>query len=106
MKSIKSIYKIGYGPSSSHTMGPAFATSRFMTENPEADFIKVILYGSLAKTGKGHGTDRGLLRMFLMSSFGIWKAKRPYTPTPSSLSLLKMKKKSLVSNFIVSAEEK
>ena len=62
MKSIKNIYKIGYGPSSSHTMGPAFATSRFMTENPEADFIKVILYGSLAKTGKGHGTDRAIIQ--------------------------------------------
>ena len=36
MKSIKNIYKIGYGPSSSHTMGPAFATSRFMGENPNA----------------------------------------------------------------------
>lgn len=52
MKSIKNIYKIGYGPSSSHTMGPAFATSRFMGENPNADFIKVILYGSLAKLYK------------------------------------------------------
>lgn len=61
MKSIKSIYKIGYGPSSSHTMGPAYATSRFMTENPEADFIRVALFGSLAKTGKGHGTDRAVI---------------------------------------------
>ncbi len=61
MKSIKSVYKIGYGPSSSHTMGPSFAAADFMTKYPEADFIKVILYGSLAKTGKGHGTDRAII---------------------------------------------
>ncbi len=61
MKSIKSVYKIGYGPSSSHTMGPSFAAADFMTKFPNADFIKVILYGSLAKTGKGHGTDRAII---------------------------------------------
>ena len=61
MKSIKSIYKIGFGPSSSHTMGPSFATKDFLKLCSDADFIKVILYGSLAKTGKGHGTDRALL---------------------------------------------
>ena len=61
MKSIKSVYKIGYGPSSSHTMGPSFAAADFMIKYPEADFIKVILYGSLAKTGKGHGTDRAII---------------------------------------------
>ena len=60
MKSIKSIYKIGFGPSSSHTMGPSFATKDFLKLYSEADFIKVILYGSLAKTGKGHGTDRAV----------------------------------------------
>ncbi len=60
MKSIRNIYKIGLGPSSSHTMGPAYATARFSEEYLDADFIKVILYGSLAKTGKGHGTDRAI----------------------------------------------
>ncbi len=60
MKSIRSIYKIGLGPSSSHTMGPAYAASRFLREHPQADFIRAILYGSLAKTGKGHGTDRAI----------------------------------------------
>ena len=61
MKSIKNVYKIGYGPASSHTMGPSFAAADFITKFPEADFIKVILYGSLAKTGKGHGTDRAII---------------------------------------------
>ena len=60
MKSIKTIYKIGYGPSSSHTIGPAFAAINFANEYSDADNIKVVLYGSLAKTGKGHGTDRAI----------------------------------------------
>ncbi len=57
MKSIKDLYKIGKGPSSSHTMGPAKAMGIFVSENPDADSYEVILYGSLADTGKGHGTD-------------------------------------------------
>lgn len=60
MKSIKSLYKIGLGPSSSHTMGPSFAATEFLKISPQADFIKVTLFGSLAKTGKGHGTDRAI----------------------------------------------
>lgn len=60
MKSIKSLYKIGLGPSSSHTMGPSFAAAEFLKISPKADFIKVTLFGSLAKTGKGHGTDRAI----------------------------------------------
>ncbi len=60
MKSIKKIYKTGFGPSSSHTMGPSFAAAAFLNEYPQADYIKVILYGSLSKTGKGHGTDRAV----------------------------------------------
>ena len=60
MKSIREIYKIGIGPSSSHTMGPERAAKRFRKENPQADAFQVILYGSLSKTGVGHGTDRVL----------------------------------------------
>ncbi|MBE6933645.1 MAG: L-serine ammonia-lyase [Ruminococcaceae bacterium] len=60
MKSIKTIFKTGYGPSSSHTMGPSYAATRFISEFPQCDCIKVILYGSLAKTGRGHGTDRAI----------------------------------------------
>ena len=58
MKSIREIYKIGKGPSSSHTMGPERAAQLFKNENPQADAFRVILYGSLSKTGIGHGTDR------------------------------------------------
>lgn len=61
MQSIRDIYKIGKGPSSSHTMGPAKAASIFRENTPEADAYRVILYNSLAKTGKGHGTDRAVM---------------------------------------------
>ena len=60
MKSIRDIYKIGKGPSSSHTMGPAAAAEQFRTETPEADSYRAVLYGSLSKTGRGHGTDRAI----------------------------------------------
>ena len=60
MKSIREIYKIGIGPSSSHTMGPERAATLFRAAHPEADAFRVILYGSLSKTGVGHGTDRVL----------------------------------------------
>ena len=58
MKSIREIYKIGKGPSSSHTMGPEKAAALFKSQYPSADNFRVVLYGSLSKTGVGHGTDR------------------------------------------------
>ena len=61
MKSVRNIFKIGIGPSSSHTMGPVFAARRFAAAYPNADAARVVLYGSLAKTGQGHGTDRALI---------------------------------------------
>ena len=60
MRSIRDIYKIGKGPSSSHTMGPERAARIFKEEHPEAEAYRVVLYASLAKTGVGHGTDRVL----------------------------------------------
>lgn len=60
MKSIKDVYKIGKGPSSSHTMGPARAMEIFVGENSDADAYRVVLFGSLADTGKGHGTDHAI----------------------------------------------
>ncbi len=60
MKSVREIYKTGKGPSSSHTMGPAKAIEEFLSEHPEAKRLRVILYGSLAKTGAGHRTDRAV----------------------------------------------
>ena len=60
MKSIRDLYKIGKGPSSSHTMGPERAARIFKQEHPDAERYEVTLYGSLALTGVGHGTDRVL----------------------------------------------
>lgn len=64
MESLRELYKIGHGPSSSHTMGPAKASRLFLNEYPGADEYKVYLYGSLAKTGKGHMTDEIIKRSF------------------------------------------
>ncbi len=61
MKSIRSVYKIGHGPSSSHTVGPYNAARRFGMRHPEADGFRVTLYGSLAFTGAGHGTGKAIL---------------------------------------------
>lgn len=57
MRSIKTLYKIGHGPSSSHTMGPAFASERIKEMYPNHHFV-VTLYNSLALTGEGHLTDK------------------------------------------------
>ena len=62
MKSLKELYKIGNGPSSSHTMGPKKAALLLKDKYPEADLYKIILYGSLAYTGKGHLTDKIILK--------------------------------------------
>ena len=56
MQSIKSVYKIGHGPSSSHTVGPYRAARLFGARYSEAAAYRVTLYGSLAFTGVGHGT--------------------------------------------------
>ena len=64
MKSLRQLYKIGVGPSSSHTMGPVKATERFLSEYDGYDSYTVTLYGSLAMTGEGHGTDRAIVRAF------------------------------------------
>ena len=60
MKSIRDVFKIGKGPSSSHTMGPERAAKIFLKRNPEAASFCVVLFASLSKTGEGHGTDRVL----------------------------------------------
>lgn len=57
MKSLTELYKVGMGPSSSHSMGPKKAAEFFNKKNPKAHSFRVILYGSLALTGKGHLTD-------------------------------------------------
>lgn len=63
MKSLREIYRIGKGPSSSHTMGPNNAARIFAGKNPSARRFEVTLYGSLAATGKGHMTDVAVMEV-------------------------------------------
>ena len=60
MEYIKEIYKVGRGPSSSHTIGPEKACS-YMKLKYDGDYYKVALYGSLSHTGKGCLTDKIIL---------------------------------------------
>ncbi|MGL1890520.1 MAG: L-serine ammonia-lyase [Spirochaetaceae bacterium] len=76
MESIKDIYKVGKGPSSSHTMGPAKAAMLFLDNNLRALSYSVTLYGSLAATGKGHMTDVAIKEIYLQKdkiAQIIWK---------------------------------
>ena len=61
MKTIREIYRIGYGPSSSHTMGPRKAAEIFLVANQHAAKYQAHLYGSLSATGKGHLTDVAII---------------------------------------------
>ena len=62
MESIKRVFKVGPGPSSSHTIGPFNAAKDFLNQVADFDEVEINLYGSLALTGKGHGTDKILLK--------------------------------------------
>lgn len=64
MQSLRELYKIGRGPSSSHTMGPERAAKDFLSRCPEAERYRAVLYGSLARTGKGHLTDEAIADVF------------------------------------------
>lgn len=68
MKSLREIYRIGTGPSSSHTMGPRKAAENFLKRHTDASRFEVVLYGSLAATGRGHMTDLALTEV--LSSTG------------------------------------
>ena len=63
MESLKELYRIGKGPSSSHTMGPQKAAQTFLSHNKDAKRFKAVLYGSLAATGKGHMTDVAIIEV-------------------------------------------
>ena len=64
MESLTELYKIGRGPSSSHTIGPEKGCMLVKKANKDADKFKVVLFGSLAKTGKGHGSDVVIKKTF------------------------------------------
>ncbi|MCI9114858.1 MAG: serine dehydratase [Oscillibacter sp.] len=87
MRSIRDIYKAGRGPSSSHTMGPARAAALFREETPEADAYRAVLYGSLSKTGKGHGTDRILTETFAPLPAEVVFSQETVEQHPNTLDL-------------------
>ena len=83
MDTIKKIYKCGYGPSSSHTMGPNRAAELFKGRTPDAARYRVTLYGSLAATGRGHHTDMAITRALEPKEVEIvWDTKtvKPFHP--------------------------
>lgn len=91
MESLRELYRIGYGPSSSHTMGPRSACEMFISSHPEAKTVKAELYGSLAATGKGHLTDHAIREVF--SAHGInaeikWFPDEFKTFHPNALTLI------------------
>lgn len=77
MESIRQIYRIGHGPSSSHTMGPMRAAQMFLEKNRGAARFKVTLYGSLAATGKGHMTHIAILEVLepVAKTEIVWEPK-------------------------------
>lgn len=86
MESIKEIYKIGYGPSSSHTIGPKRAAEKFKNENQEAKSFRVSLYDSLAATGKGHLTDQAIINTLKPCNVQIlWKPDEKLPGHPNGM---------------------
>ena len=84
MKSITSVYKIGNGPSSSHTVGPFHAAQTFGERYPDADSYQVTLFGSLAFTGEGHGTAKAI-REGLPGSEIIFNTEETDLPHPNTM---------------------
>lgn len=89
MESISSIFKIGYGPSSSHTMGPAKAAQIFKSKYPVVDYYEVILYGSLALTGKGHMTDTIIKKILINEKTKVvYNYKKVFEYHPNAMEFI------------------
>ena len=88
MQSLKMLYKIGKGPSSSHTMGPQYAAEYINENYPDASFVKVILYGSLALTGEGHGTDKILKETISAPNEIVLDIETKDLPHPNTLDFV------------------
>ena len=93
MKSIREIFRIGTGPSSSHTMGPRRAAEIFLSSHHKAAGYEVVLYGSLAATGKGHMTDAAIIDVLSKTEMPVnivWKPDvfLPYHPNAMTFKSL------------------
>lgn len=86
MESIKELFRIGRGPSSSHTMGPDRAAQQYKSKHPKVKSFKVTLYGSLALTGKGHLTDVAIINELEPANVEIiWKKDEAKEFHPNAL---------------------
>ena len=87
MKSLKELYQIGIGPSSSHTMAPEKIARFLLKEYPQATGYRVTLYGSLALTGKGHGTDVVLKKILGENTQIVFNTTEKNLPHPNTLDI-------------------
>lgn len=99
MQSIQSVYKIGNGPSSSHTVGPYRAADYMKRHYPEADF-RVTLYGSLAKTGDGHGTQKAIRSVLPAADIRV-DAVQEDLPHPNTMLFEVMKNGKVTENVVI-----
>ena len=88
MKSLRELYRVGLGPSSSHTMGPRFAALAFKPMTAGASRVRVTLFGSLAATGQGHLTDVAVSEPFAPLPVEIlWRPEENLSRHPNGLRL-------------------
>lgn len=93
MESLRELYRMGRGPSSSHSMAPERAATLFREANPKADSFRIILYGSLAKMGKGHRCDYIFNRVFKGYKFElIFDLETKNIPHPNTMDCFAYKK--------------
>ena len=88
MKSLKELYRIGPGPSSSHTMGPQRAAKLFKEKYFQADHFEVELYGSLSLTGKGHLTDNIIIETMKPKECVVFFKARANLKHPNTMCLM------------------
>ena len=85
MKSLRYLYRIGHGPSSSHSIGPYRAAKYFRKRYPEAISYEVVLYGSLALTGRGHLTDKTIMETLSPVHTSIVFDYKTQVPHPNTM---------------------
>lgn len=88
MKTLRDLYRIGHGPSSSHTMAPSRAAAGFGQDHPEAAAFRVVLYGSLAASGRGHLTDKAMAEALAPRPVEfVWKPTEQLPSHPNGFCL-------------------
>lgn len=91
MESVTSVFRIGNGPSSSHTMGPALAAEMYRSKHMQRNHFKVELFGSLAATGRGHLTDRAIINALAPAKVDfVWKPDVFLPRHPNAMKFITM----------------